>query len=71
MHNIFLLRPDFSLEVEGQPSGQGFGLWLACHEFESSTTKDLLFRRELKHPPVGVVWEFGEEGASSGVILVT
>ncbi|GFU81022.1 hypothetical protein TNCV_1277671 [Trichonephila clavipes] len=22
------------------PGGQGIGSWLACHEFESSTTKD-------------------------------
>ncbi|GFV66273.1 hypothetical protein TNCV_2736871 [Trichonephila clavipes] len=40
--------------VPPQLSGQGIGSWLACHEFEPSTTK------ELKRPLVDVVVRRGE-----------
>ncbi|GFV95849.1 uncharacterized protein TNCV_1728991 [Trichonephila clavipes] len=29
------------------PSGQGIGSWLACHEFQHSTTKDLPCREAM------------------------
>ncbi|GFW48383.1 hypothetical protein TNCV_1109461 [Trichonephila clavipes] len=51
--------------------------WLACHKFEPNTTEDPpcsgamhVKSRDLKRPPVGVVWKLGE-GASLGVVLVT
>ncbi|GFW71910.1 hypothetical protein TNCV_3220861 [Trichonephila clavipes] len=39
--------------------------WLACHEFKPITAEDPQCRetmlcRELKRPPVGVVWKSGE-----------
>ncbi|GFW84212.1 hypothetical protein TNCV_4878751 [Trichonephila clavipes] len=54
-------------------------LWLVCHKFEPSTTKDppcrgsqfTLNMLRLKRAPVGVVWKLEEGGSSSGVILVT
>ncbi|GFW79685.1 hypothetical protein TNCV_4361111 [Trichonephila clavipes] len=30
-----------------EPSGQGIGSWLACHEFEPSLTKDLSSRKAV------------------------
>ncbi|GFX72908.1 hypothetical protein TNCV_1698051 [Trichonephila clavipes] len=60
------------------PSGQGMGSWLACNEFDPSTTKDPPCRGEMHVKsvessnilPLVVVWYLGG-GASSGVILVT
>ncbi|GFX22071.1 hypothetical protein TNCV_3054271 [Trichonephila clavipes] len=52
--------------------------WLACHEFERSTSEDSLCRgnrctlkaSRLKRPPVVEVWKL-REGSSSGIVLVT
>ncbi|GFV82049.1 hypothetical protein TNCV_3152471 [Trichonephila clavipes] len=33
-----------------KPSGQGFRLWQACHEFEPSTTKDPTNRGAMHNP---------------------
>ncbi|GFY29195.1 hypothetical protein TNCV_4723231 [Trichonephila clavipes] len=55
---------------------QGIGSWLACHEFDPSTTKDPPFREAMHVSRAqtssrwcGVVVRRG--GASSGVVLVT
>ncbi|GFW32115.1 hypothetical protein TNCV_2601411 [Trichonephila clavipes] len=54
-------------------------LWQACEEFEPNTVEHqpcrggryMLNMSRLKCPPVGVVWNLGEENVSSGVVLVT
>ncbi|GFT73193.1 hypothetical protein TNCV_87001 [Trichonephila clavipes] len=55
------IKPDASHRGVGGRDSQGIGSWLACHEFEPSTTKDppckdamLIKSVELKRLPVGI-----------------
>ncbi|GFX19613.1 hypothetical protein TNCV_2075211 [Trichonephila clavipes] len=69
--NEEIARKQYEREYSTEVSDRG----LPCHD-QPNTIKDPPCRqrctqicRELKRPPVGVVWELGEGGASSGTSL--
>ncbi|GFX63436.1 integrase catalytic domain-containing protein [Trichonephila clavipes] len=60
------IKPDASHRGVGGCDSQGIGSWLACHEFEPSTTKDppckdaMLIKSVVSSNVFPLVWLFGE-----------
>ncbi|GFT46920.1 hypothetical protein TNCV_1720371 [Trichonephila clavipes] len=64
--NIIVIKPDASHRGVGGCDSQSIGSWLACHEFEPSTTKDppckgaMLIKSVVSSNVLSLVWLFGE-----------